>query len=80
MLKECKEVILEAFPGFIIDTAYDYGDIIVFNLVPRDYTRATIADDLQNSSFSVDKKTKEIKAFFPFDLPLEVYQNGKKVM
>lgn len=80
MINELKEVILNAFPGFIIDSAYDYGDIVVFNLFPKDYTRSTIGDDLMNNSFSIDKKTKEIKTFFPFNIPYEVYKNGKKVI
>lgn len=80
MVNELKDLIKNAFPGFLIDSAYDYGEIVVFNLFPKDYTKSNLENWPLNMSFSINKETKEIKAFFPFDLPVNVYKNGKKVM
>lgn len=80
MISELKQIVLESFPGFLIDSAYDYGDIVVFNLFPKDYTTNNLENVRLDSSFSINKKTKEIRAFLPFDIPTEVYKNGKKVM
>lgn len=79
-MEEYKEIIKNAFSSYIIDSAYDYGDILVFNLIPNDYTNKHNDEGPLNRSFSIDKRTKEIKAFFPFDIPLEQYRSGKKII
>lgn len=79
-MNEYKEIIYKAFPNYLIDSAYDYGKIIVFNLLPKDFVKRDDDESPLNRSFSVNKKTKEINAFFPFDIDLETYQKGKRII
>ncbi len=79
-MEEYKEIINNAFPSYIIDSVYDYGDILVFNLIPNDYVIKHQDEGPLNRSFSINKTTKEIKAFFPFDIPLDQYRSGKKII
>ena len=79
-INEYKDLIIESFPGFIIDSAYDYGDVLVFNLLPEGFEKSDSDESPANSSFSVDKKSKEIKPFFPFSISLDAYMNGKQIL
>lgn len=79
MDKEFRDIIETSFPEFDIDSAYEYKNLVVFNLRPKDLE---LEEDqvLLNSSFSIDKKTKALKVFKPFDISVEDYQNGRKIM
>ncbi len=79
-MDEYKKIVLKAFPKYIIDSAYDYGDILVFNMIPSDFVKDDYDEGPLNRSVSIDKKTKKVKAFLPFEIPLDTYLNGKRII
>ena len=79
-IEELKDTVKSAFPGYLIDSAYDYGEIVVFNIIPQDYTTNNLESFPLNRNCSINKETKEIKVFNPFDVPEDTFKNGKRII
>jgi len=81
MLDNAIEKIKEAFPDQDIASAYEYSDCYVFDIVPKGYKKDKDGlFNMINNSFSYDKKSGDIKAFFPFDMSAEEYKKGRQVI
>lgn len=67
---------LQKFKNSKVTTCYEYDTIFVFQIVPVSYNSSEMPI---NRLFSVNKKSKEIKAFQPFHISLEEYLAGKEI-
>lgn len=80
MYKDLQKIIETKFPEFKIVSAYEYKDIVVYNLVPNNYIEFGTNFPLLDSAYSINKKTKQIDVFLPLNMPKEEYLNGKKIL
>lgn len=76
--KEAYNLFTDKHSNLDVLTGYEFDSVFVFNAKPKNVTLKE-NDTIFDYSFSVDKKTGEIKAFQPFFIPIEEYRNGKEI-
>ena len=74
--EQAKEIILDTFKESEVLTAMDAGDKYIFAIKPIEMS----ADNIVDNSFSVDKKTGEIKEYSMLMDPEEVAYAIKHVI
>lgn len=77
--KEACMIINNTMPYFKILSCYEYNTIFVFQIVNKK-AKNVDTSKLLNNTVSVNKMTKEVKSFRPFDISINEYKNGKKVI
>lgn len=78
-VQESYKKLTEKFPERIVLSCYEYESCFVFQVVDKKYADVENANEVLDSLFSVDKKTGEIAAFKPFNIPADEYKRGKRI-
>ena len=70
--KEAYTIIINKFKGRVVKSCYEYKSVYVFDLSRK--------EGELDALWSVDKETGVVKNFKPFDIPVEEYRTGVKLM
>lgn len=65
-MDQARKIILDAHPGMEIENEYDYDDLYVFVIQPKNYDIDKEGAYL-DSFYQVDKKTGEMQMFYPME-------------
>lgn len=79
-VKEAYVKVTSTVKNMVVESCYEYDTLFVFNMTPPNYRPSKPNDILMDSSYFVNKKTGKVGVFQPFQIPLEEYKRGKKVM
>ena len=66
-------------PGIKVGKCFEYDSVFVFQLMPDMLRLAKNPNRMLDGLMSVDKKTREVKDFKPFYIPIDEYKRGKEV-
>lgn len=74
--KEALRKVSSKVTGMRATSCYEYDSVFVFQMAPETASDPT---RLLSGLTSVDKKTGIIRAFKPFDIPLDEYKRGRVI-
>lgn len=57
----------------------EYPSVFVFQVVPVSFDESKTTDKMLGNAMSVDKKTKEVRDFKPFNIPISDFKAGRAV-
>lgn len=77
--KTAYKILVDVAPNRKVVSCYEYESVFVFDTQPANYKPANEYDAVFDGAYSVDKTTREVLVFQPFNMPLEEYERGKKV-
>ena len=63
--------------NLFVRSCYEYASVFVFDAIPKSIKNRD--SEILDSLYSVDKITGQVKAFKPYDISLDEYENGKKI-
>lgn len=84
-MNEYDKAIKIALPGMSVLSVYEYPSCYVYNMISDKQKEKMESDpnDLftkpMDCSYRVDKKTKIVTVFAPFEMKKEEYKKGKKI-
>lgn len=61
-----------------IVSCYEYNTLFVFKTIPNPSKKKEV-DELNSFEYYINKQTKEIGIFQPFNVSFEEYENGREV-
>jgi hypothetical protein len=76
---EARIVFANKYPNLEIISCYEYDSIYVFNAKPKKLTLQKNQTMLDHA-FAVDKNSPIVRAFQPFDIPIDEYRRGKQIL
>lgn len=77
-VKEAYKRVQNKLASFAITECYEYADLYVFTYSPNKSSDKKIR--FITMQISVNKTTGEIRDFKPFNISVEDYNNGKKII
>lgn len=77
-IKDAYVIFANKIPNRKVVKCIEYDSLFVFQTVSVKF-KGENADEVFDSLYSVNKKTKEVRNFKPFDIPLDEYRRGKEV-
>lgn len=78
-VKEAYAIFLNKMPEMKAIRCFEYDSIYVFQFLPKNSKKSDETDDTLDCTASVDKRSREVRAFQPFDISIEEYRNGKEI-
>ena len=77
--KQAYSILMRKFAGVKIDSCYEYDSLFVFSLSPDMLRLSKNTSRMLDGLVSVNKTTREVRDFKPFNMPIEEYKRGKEV-
>lgn len=77
-VEEARTIFKNKYPNKDIVSCYEYDSLYVFNTKPKNITSNN--GILLDQSFAVDKKSPIVSTFQPFNIPIDEYRRGKRIL
>lgn len=66
--------------NLVVLSCYEYDSCFVFEAVPSNRANTDAQHMVFDSQIAVNKTSGEIAVFKPFDVPIDEYKRGKKIL
>ena len=77
--KEAYKILTSTFSGLKAASCVEYDTLFVFQVFPDNQPQPKNIDRVFDNLCSVNKRTKEVRDFKPFHIPISEYKQGRKV-
>lgn len=80
LVKEAHALVMSKLKDMKAIRCNEYATLYVFQIVHKNYKVGSDASKLLDSLVSVNKKTREVRDFKPFHIPLDEYKKGREIL
>ena len=77
--KEAYKILISTWDDLKVTKCIEYDTLFVFQVVPKDLKPHVNIDKAFDNLCSVNKKTREVRDFKPFHIPISECKRGKEV-
>lgn len=77
--KDAYKIFVHEHEDLSVLDCYDYDSCFVFQAVTSEYANSPLANTVFDSLYSIDKKTRKISMFKPFNISVSEYNRGKRI-
>lgn len=77
--KQAYAILLTRNPGVQVDRVFEYDSVFVFHLSPAMLRQSLNPSRMLDGLMSVNKVTKEVRDFKPFNISIDEYRRGKEL-
>lgn len=77
--KEAYKILTSQLTGLKAIKCIEFDMLFVFQVLPEHHQQSPTIDRAFDNLCSVNKKTKEVRDFKPFHIPISEYKRGKEV-
>lgn len=79
LAKEAYKILTTKHKNLKAVNCREYNSLFVFQVVPKDFDMSKPTNKMIGNTMSVDKKTKEVRDFKPFHIPIDEFRGGKEI-
>lgn len=79
LVKEAHALVMSTFKDMKAIRCHEYATLYVFQIVHKNYKVGSDSSKLLDSLVSVNKKTREVRDFKPFHIPIDEYRKGQEI-